>query len=160
MCGWFLKPALSEDYLSLSLQKVEFSGCSGWPRIARKYTLQMIVFQNPQSVGSIPKYILYSISCSLDSQIWLWSQVTSLFWSFGRVKFFATFSTRMHQLCSFFNMTRISSSAKSGTKGVYFCSAVLEKLASKLALGFSPRSGWHQTTPHFKLWICYFWWQN
>ena len=111
------------------------------------------MFQNPQLVGSIPICILYSIFCSLDGQICLWSQITSLIWSFGRVIFFAITSTRMHQLCSFFNMMRILSSVMSGIKGAYFCSAVLEKLASKLALGFSTRSGWHQTTPLFKLWI-------
>ena len=48
---------------------------------------------------------------------------------------------RMYRLCSFFNMMRISSSDTNSTKGVYFGSAVLEKLASKLALDFSPRSG-------------------
>ena len=48
---------------------------------------------------------------------------------------------RMYRLGSFFNMTRISSSATNCTKGVYFCLAVLEKLASELALDFSTRSG-------------------
>ena len=48
---------------------------------------------------------------------------------------------RMHRLGSFFNMMRISSSATNCVKGVPFCSAVFEKLACKLALGFSPRSG-------------------
>ena len=54
---------------------------------------------------------------------------------------FAITSTRVHRLGSFFNMMRISSSATNCTKGVCFCSAVLEKLASKLDLDFSPRSG-------------------
>ena len=50
---------------------------------------------------------------------------------------------RMYRLCSFFNMMRILSSATNSTKinGVYFGSAVSEKLASKFALDFSPRSG-------------------
>ena len=47
---------------------------------------------------------------------------------------------RMYQLGSFFDMMRISSGATDCVKVVYFCSAVSEKLASKLALGFSPRS--------------------
>ena len=54
---------------------------------------------------------------------------------------FAITSFRVDRLCSSFNMMRISSSATSCPKGVCFCSAVLEKLASKLALIFSPRSG-------------------
>ena len=41
-------------------------------------------------------------------------------------------------------MMRITSSATNSTKGVYFGSTVLEKLATKLALDLSPRSGWHQ----------------
>ena len=44
---------------------------------------------------------------------------------------------RMYRSGSFFNMMRISSSATNCTKGVHFCSAVLEKLASELALDFS-----------------------
>ena len=48
---------------------------------------------------------------------------------------------RVYRLGSFFNMMRISSSATNCTKGVYFGSAVSEKLASKIALDFSPRSG-------------------
>ena len=48
---------------------------------------------------------------------------------------------RMYRSGSFLNMMRISSSATNCTKGDYFCSAVLEKLASKLDLDFSPRSG-------------------
>ena len=55
--------------------------------------------------------------------------------------FFAITSSSMHRLCSFFNMMRFSSSGTHCTKGVQFCSVVLEKLASKLALDFSPRSG-------------------
>ena len=39
---------------------------------------------------------------------------------------------RMYRLCSFFDMMRISSSAKDSTKGVCFCSAVFEKLTGKL----------------------------
>ena len=46
----------------------------------------------------------------------------------------------MHRLGSFFNMMRIPSSATNCTKGVYFCSAVLEKLASKLALILAPEA--------------------
>ena len=56
---------------------------------------------------------------------------------------FAITSSRVHRLSSFFDMMRISSIATNigyCVKGVYFCFAVLEKLASKLALGFSPRS--------------------
>ena len=37
-------------------------------------------------------------------------------------------------------MMRISSSATNSTKGVYFGSAVLEKLASKLALDLAPEA--------------------
>ena len=51
---------------------------------------------------------------------------------------------RMYRSGSFLNMMRISSSATNCSKfffGVYFCSAILEKLASKLDLDFSPRSG-------------------
>ena len=48
---------------------------------------------------------------------------------------------RMYRLGSIFNMMRISSSSTNFVKGVHFCSAVLEKLASKIALGFSTRSG-------------------
>ena len=48
---------------------------------------------------------------------------------------------RMYRLGSFFNMMRISSSATIGIKGVYVRSAVLEKLASKLALILAPRRG-------------------
>ena len=40
----------------------------------------------------------------------------------------------MYRLGSFFDMMRISSSATNCTKGVYFCSAVLEKLTSKFDL--------------------------
>ena len=54
---------------------------------------------------------------------------------------FAITSSRVHRSGSFFNMMRISSSAPIGNKGLCFCSAVLEKLASKHALGVSPRSG-------------------
>ena len=53
---------------------------------------------------------------------------------------FAITSSRVDRLCSFFDMMRILSSATSCTKGVRFRSAVLEKLAGKLALRFSPRS--------------------
>ena len=53
-----------------------------------RFTLQMLVFQNPQLVGSIPIYIFYSILRNWDSQIWLWSQVTALFWTFVRVPTF------------------------------------------------------------------------
>ena len=53
---------------------------------------------------------------------------------------FAITSSRVHRLVPFFNMMRIASSTTNCVKGIYFCSAVLEKLASKLALGFSPRS--------------------
>ena len=53
---------------------------------------------------------------------------------------FAITSSRVDRLCSFFNMMRILSSATSCIKGVCFRSAVLEKVASKLALRFSPRS--------------------
>ena len=60
---------------------------------------------------------------------------------------------RMYRLGSFFNMMRISSSATNCIKGVYFCSAVLEKLSSKLDLSFSPRSGWHHPAPLLNLWI-------
>ena len=60
---------------------------------------------------------------------------------------------RMYQLGSFLNMMRISSSATSCIKGVCFCSAVLEKLASKLDLDLSPRSGWHHPAPVLNLWI-------
>ena len=60
---------------------------------------------------------------------------------------------RMYRLCSFFNMMRISSSATNSTKGVYFGSAVLEKLASTLAHRFSPRSDWHHPAPVLNLWI-------
>ena len=48
--------------------------------------------------------------------------------------FFAITSSRVYRLCSFLNMMRISSSATNCVKGVYFCSAILEKLASKLPL--------------------------
>ena len=51
---------------------------------------------------------------------------------------FAITSSRVNRLCSFFNMMRISSSATN--KGVYFGFAVLEKLSSKLALGFTPEA--------------------
>ena len=44
----------------------------------------------------------------------------------------------MDRLGSFFNMMRISSSATNCTKRVNFCLAVLEKLASKLALVLAP----------------------
>ena len=47
----------------------------------------------------------------------------------------------VYRLGSFFNMMRISSCDTNCTKGVHFCSAVLEKLSSKLDLSFSPRSG-------------------
>ena len=47
---------------------------------------------------------------------------------------------RMYRLGSFLNMMRIPSSATSCTKGVCFCSAVLEELASTLAHRFSPKS--------------------
>ena len=47
---------------------------------------------------------------------------------------------RMYRSGSFINMMRILSSATNCTKGVYFCSAVLEKLASKVALDFTSRS--------------------
>ena len=63
---------------------------------------------------------------------------------------FAITSSRVHRLGSFFNMMRISSSDTNCDKGVYFCSAVLEKLASKLALGFSPRSSWHHPVHHLE----------
>ena len=53
---------------------------------------------------------------------------------------FAITSSRVNRLCSFFNMMRISSSATNCVKGVYFGFAVLEKLASKLALGFTPEA--------------------
>ena len=55
--------------------------------------------------------------------------------------FFAITSSRVDRFCSFLHIIRISSSATVGSKGVCFCSAVSEKLASKLALDFSPRSG-------------------
>ena len=55
--------------------------------------------------------------------------------------FFAITSSRKDLFCSFFNMMRISSRATICTKGVCFCSVVLEKLSSKLALRFNPRSG-------------------
>ena len=38
----------------------------------------------------------------------------------------------MHRLGSFFDMMRISSSVLNCTQGVFFCSAVLEKLAGEL----------------------------
>ena len=47
---------------------------------------------------------------------------------------------RMYRSGSFFHMMRILSSATNCTKGVYFCWAVLEKLASELALDFTSRS--------------------
>ena len=63
----------------------------------------------------------------------------SLFWGqLVRYLIFAITRRRMHRLGSFFNMMRISSSATNSTKGVYFCSAVLEKLASQLALVLAP----------------------
>ena len=63
----------------------------------------------------------------------------SLFWGqLVRYLSFAITPRRMHRLGSFFYMMRISSSATNCTKGVYFCSAVLEKLASKLALVLAP----------------------
>ena len=46
---------------------------------------------------------------------------------------------RKYRLGSFLNMMRISGSATNCTKG-FFGSAVLEKLASKLALDFTSRS--------------------
>ena len=46
----------------------------------------------------------------------------------------------MYRSGSFFNMMRISSSTTNCVKGVYFCSAVLEKLTSELALDFTSRS--------------------
>ena len=59
----------------------------------------------------------------------------SLFWGqLVRYLNFAITPRRMHRLGSFFDMMRISSSATNSIKGVCFCSAVLEKLASKLAL--------------------------
>ena len=54
---------------------------------------------------------------------------------------FAITSSRVNRLGLFFDMMRISSSATNCVEEVYICSAVLEKLASKLALGFSTRSG-------------------
>ena len=63
----------------------------------------------------------------------------SLFWGhLVRYLIFAINPRRMHRLGSFFNMTRVSSSATNGIKGVCFCSAVFEKLASKLALVLAP----------------------
>ena len=63
----------------------------------------------------------------------------SLFWGqLVRYLIFAITRRIMHRLGSFFNMMRISSSATNCTKRVYFCSAVLEKLASKLALVLAP----------------------
>ena len=47
---------------------------------------------------------------------------------------------RMYRLGSFFDMMRISSSSTNCVEGVYFCSAVLEKLTSKVALDFTSRS--------------------
>ena len=103
--------------------------------------------------GSVPIYILYSNLCNSDIEFWLWTPVTSLFWAFGRVRaFFAITSSRVNPLCSFFNMMRISSSATSCTKKVYFRSAVFEKLASKISLDFRPRSGLHHPTPLLNLW--------
>ena len=54
-----------------------------------------------------------------------------------RYLLFAITPRRMYRLGSFFNMMRISSSATNGTKGVCFCSAVFEKLASKLDPSFT-----------------------
>ena len=66
----------------------------------------------------------------------------SLFWGqLVRYLIFAIIPRRKHRLGSFFNMMRISSSDTDCTKGVCFCSVVLEKLASKLAVDFSPRRG-------------------
>ena len=48
---------------------------------------------------------------------------------------------RMYRSSSFINMMRIASSATNCTKEVLFCSAVFEKLSSKLDLDFSLRSG-------------------
>ena len=63
----------------------------------------------------------------------------SLFWGqLVRYVIFAITRRIMHRLGSFFNMMRISSSATKGTKGVCFCLAVFEKLASKLALVLAP----------------------
>ena len=65
----------------------------------------------------------------------------SLFWGqLVRYLIFAITPRRMHRLGSFFNMMRIPSSDTNCTKGVYFCSAVLEKLASKLALILAPEA--------------------
>ena len=50
-------------------------------------------------------------------------------------------SSRVNRLDSFLNLMLISSSDTNCVKEVYFCCAVLEKLASKLALGLNPRTG-------------------
>ena len=109
-----------------------------------RFTQQVLVFWNPQLVRSIPIYSLYSILCSWDGQFWLCRAVTSLFWAFGTVPYKCYNSLKNVPIVLIFNMMRISSSAINSTKGVCFGSAVSEKLASKLALDFSPRSGWHQ----------------
>ena len=45
---------------------------------------------------------------------------------------FAITPRRVHRLGSFLIMMRISSSATNCIKGVFFCSAIIEKLARKL----------------------------
>ena len=50
---------------------------------------------------------------------------------------FAITPRKMHRLGSFFNMMRISSSATNSIIGVFFCSAVFEKLARKLDPSFT-----------------------
>ena len=57
-----------------------------------------------------------------------------------RYLFCAITARRVHRLGSFFDMMRISSSYTNCTKGVYFCSAVFEKLASKLPSILAPEA--------------------
>ena len=64
---------------------------------------------------------------------------------------FAITSSRVDRLCSFFNMMRILSSATNCTKGVFFCSAVLENLARELDPILSPEADDCQFCGHSEL---------
>ena len=57
----------------------------------------------------------------------------------------------MHQLGSFLNIMRISSSATNAIKGVCFCSAVFEKLAGKHDPRLTLLGENHYIDDHFKL---------
>ena len=74
--------------------------------------------------------------------------------SFGTVPFFCYNSLKSAPIGFIFNMMRISSRATNCTKGVLFCLAVFEKLATELGPSLSFLGEKHYLECNIKLVMC------